>query len=101
VAALTDATEAELIEDLSANRAQLWPGERAALVTRLISGPPRVHVWLGGGDLSELLSLAPGVMAWGRQQGAEFATVGGRSGWARLFKSIGGERRGDEVWKVL
>lgn len=101
-AALEDASEAEVLGELAAGRAQLWCGERAALVTQLIHGPePFVHVWLGGGELSELRRLAPGVEAWARAQGARAARINGRRGWARALRAQGFVPEGDELRKAL
>lgn len=99
--ALEDATEDEVLEHLAANRVQLWPGERSAFLTSLIVDPPRLHVWLGGGDLREMLSMIPGLAAWGRSHGAQFATVHGRKGWDRILKPHGFEPRDGELWKAL
>lgn len=103
VRALEDATEAELLAELAAGRAQLWPGERAAMVTTLQIGPEgrSCHVWLGGGDLAELIAMAPGLEAWARQQGCDFASVNGRKGWARALKRRGFAPVGEELRKRL
>jgi hypothetical protein len=92
-----------LLALLQSNQAQLWPGERCALVTQLINTPEGrcLHVWLGGGDLKSLLDLRAGIEAWGRVQGAEFATIDGRRGWDRLFRPFGYGRAGGEVFKRL
>lgn len=98
---MSDTSEVEVVGELAANRATLWPGERAAFVTALHLDPPRMHVWLAGGDLGELLSMIPGMAAWGRAQGAQYATVNGRRGWDRILKPYGFEPRDGELWKVL
>jgi hypothetical protein len=100
VPALVADTEDEVMNDLILNRAQLWRGERSAMVTRLIA-PGQLHVWLGGGNLRELLAMIAGVAAWGRMQGAQWATLKGRSGWARILTRFGFEDRGGELWKAL
>lgn len=99
--ALEDDTEDEVINDLLLNRAQLWRGERSAMVTRLIQPNARLHVWLGGGSLRELLRMIPGMVAWGRQQGCAWATIHGRKGWGRLLWRYGFETRDGELWKAL
>jgi hypothetical protein len=99
--ALTDATEAEVVSELLTGRATLWPGERAAFVTTLITDPARMHVWLGGGDGAEMLAMIPGMAAWGRAQGAQWATVNGRRGWKRRLRDFGFEPRNGELWKAL
>jgi hypothetical protein len=99
--ALTDATEAEVVSELLTGRATLWPGERAAFVTTLITDPARMHVWLGGGDGAEMLAMIAGMAAWGRAQGAQWATVNGRRGWKRRLRDFGFEPRNGELWKAL
>ena len=100
--ALIDTTEAELVAELRAGRAQLWPGETAAMVTQCVNRPDgrALHVWLAGGDLAGVLALKPGVEAWGRGQGCDFLTINGRTGWARVlgrhgYRSVDGELRRD------
>lgn len=88
--AMVEDTEEHVLAELSTNRAQLWPGRQSAMVTQLVKqNELRLHVWLAGGDLADLLSMTPGVEAWGRQQGCTFATINGRKGWARLLRSAG------------
>jgi hypothetical protein len=100
--ALEDATEAEVLAELAAGRAQLWAGERGAMVTQLVTGPePFLHVWLGGGQLTELLRLRPGIEAWARAQGARAVRIHGRRGWRRALKAVGFAPLGDELRKVL
>lgn len=102
VPALEDATEAEAIAELCCGRAQLWRGERSAMLTQLVGGPePFILIWLGGGDLRELLSLRPGAEAWARAQGARAARIHGRRGWARALRAAGFEPDGDELRKAL
>jgi hypothetical protein len=100
--ALVEDTEDEVLNDLLLNRAQLWRGERSAMVTQLVAAdPPNVTVWKGGGDLGDLLALQPGVEAWARQQGAREARINGRPGWARALRSRGFHGYDGELRKVL
>jgi hypothetical protein len=100
--ALADATEAEIVADLAAGRVQLWPGAGAAMLTQLVDGPePFVLVWLGGGDLDELLAMRAGVEAWARAQGAQAARINGRRGWRRVLAAHGFAPCGDELRKAL
>lgn len=85
-------TSAEaLLEELLSGRAQLWPSEHACVVTQCILSPEggSIHAWLGGGILSEMLALRPGIEAWGRVMGATWATIEGRKGWERLYGPFG------------
>jgi hypothetical protein len=100
--ALEDIEEGDLINEMFLNRAQLWRGERSAMVTQLVGAEvPNVTVWLGGGDLDDLLALQPGVEAWARQQGCREARINGRPGWARALRATGFEEYDGELRKVL
>lgn len=100
--ALCDHTEAELIAELAAGRAQIWGAREGALVTQLlIADEPLVHVLLGGGALRALLALQPGVEAWGRAQGARALWIHGRPGWARALRGAGFVAVGSELRRAL
>ena len=76
---------------LSEGRAKLWPGKGSAIVTEIERYPTEtvMRFWLGGGDMDELLGMAPGVMAEGRMQGCASAIVEGRKGWEKALKGLG------------
>lgn len=101
--ALVDATEAELLADLEAGRAQLWPGETAAVVTQCVADDRGrgLHVWLAGGDLAGVMALRPGIEAWGRAQGCGWITINGRLGWNRVLRRCGYEHDGAELKRKL
>lgn len=91
---MVDATEDEVAARVLSGTAQLWLGERSAIVTEVIHDPRSVHVWVAGGELRDLLSLIPGLAAWARTMGCKGATINGRKGWARVLKSYGFEGEG-------
>lgn len=95
--------EGDLINELLLGRAQIWPGENAAIVTQLIDtdGKRFLHVLLGGGNLNELAAMQFGLAAWGRAMGAEWASINGRRGWARALLAFGFRPEGEELWKAL
>jgi hypothetical protein len=62
---------------------------------------PYILVWLGGGELGELLAMRPGVEAWARAQGAQAARINGRRGWARALRGGGFEACDAELRKAL
>lgn len=102
VPALGRDTEAAIVWELMSGRAQLWRGDRSALVTQLVAGePPYILLWLAGGDLQEILAMDRGVTAWARAQGAREARINGRKGWARALKRLGFEPDGDELRKAI
>jgi hypothetical protein len=97
------ASESELVEDLQAGRAQLWPGEASALVTQCVVDElgPCLHVWLAGGSLDEILAMRTGVEAWGRFHGCQRVTINGRKGWARALRRCGYAWNGEELERRL
>ena len=97
------ATEAELLDDLVTGRAQLWAGERAAVVTQIVadSGGADLHIWLAGGDLADILALRPGIEAWARGQGCTRITIDGRLGWSRVLRPFGYMENATELERRL
>jgi hypothetical protein len=93
----------EIRGEVLAGRAQLWPGERAVLLTQVLKTDVGlcIHVWLGGGALDELVALRPGVEAWARAMGCDTASIDGRPGWARLFQQHGWAPVAGELRKGL
>jgi hypothetical protein len=103
--ALTLAQEGITIDDLAImlnnGEALLWTGESAALVTTLHTSDHHrfLHVWLGCGDIKELVSFEPGISAWARARGCHYATINGRKGWSRVFKQLGFHEADGELRK--
>jgi hypothetical protein len=103
VPAMTDTSEAETLADLMAGRAQLWPGDTAAGVSRIEDAREGrcIHVWLAGGALEGVLALRPGVEAYGRAWGCTEITINGRRGWDRALRPFGYVRSQGELRKGL
>lgn len=72
--------------------AQLWAGERAAMVT-LVEDEPRERrllIWLAGGALDELVGrLRPQAERWAKHMGCRRVLVVGRPGWERALAPEG------------
>ena len=73
------------------NRAQFWPGKNAAIVTEIQTYPndKAIQVWLAGGDMAEILAMAPGIESWARLQGCTTVLIEGRQGWAKVLREQG------------
>lgn len=101
--ALEDGSEADLLADIRAGHAQLWVGERSAMVTQVVeeASGRALHVWLAGGALADILALKPGVEAWGRARDCDYVTINGRRGWARILRSDGFAWNGQDLCKRL
>jgi hypothetical protein len=97
-------TLGDVVEMIQAGDAQLWRGERSAIVTR-IEKHPREHwllLWLAGGDLAELRDvIRPQAEAWGVAQGCAKSVIVGRSGWSKALAREGYEPLAMVVGKVL
>jgi hypothetical protein len=98
-----EATADHLLGEVLAGRVQLWPGERCCVVTQCVLTPqgPTIHVWCGGGRLSEMAAMRPGIEAWGRSMGCIWITGESRKAWDRLLKPFGYVRDGDVLRKAL
>lgn len=98
-----DGTEQDLVAEIAAGRVQLWAGEASALVTEVVAEAdgPCLHIWLGGGDLRDLLKLRAGLEALARGQGCRSVTIDGRRGWSRVLRSCGYARVGGELKRTL
>lgn len=77
---------------IEAGEAQLWPGDRSAMVT-LVEDEPRERrllIWLAGGDLAELVRrLRPAVERWAKAAGCRRVLIVGRAGWERVLAREG------------
>lgn len=98
-----EATADQLLEQLLAGKAQLWPAEDAAVITQCLISPegPLIHAWAGGGRLASMAALRPGIEAWGRSMGCIWITGESRKAWDRLLAPHGYVRDGDLLRKAL
>ena len=74
-------------------RAQVWFGERAAIVTEVREYPTGarvVHGLVAAGELEEIVgTLIPRAEAWGRSLGCLLAVNESRPGWVRKLEGAG------------
>ena len=82
---------ADVIADVEANRATLWPFEKSAVVTQTIHYPKMaiLSFWLAGGNMRDLLSHEPGIVEWGKLWGCTRFNIIGRKGWSRAMNHLG------------
>ena len=83
-----------------AHRATFWPLRSAALVTEALPGDV-AHVWLAGGSLRCILTMAPVVETRLAARGAASISIKGRRGWARALAPSGYRVLGDSLVKEL
>jgi hypothetical protein len=72
---------------------QFWPGKRSASVTQIQVFPrlKRMHMWLCGGDMTEILDMLPSAEAYGAARGCTQFTTAGRPGWDKVMRPHGYE----------
>ena len=72
-------------------RCRFWDLGESFLITEIIDFPQmRVyHIWLAGGNLSDLVAMHPEVQQAARDAGCNRLTINGRPGWLRALKSHG------------
>ena len=85
----------DIVDGITSGHMQLWPAERGCLVTEITVYPRKkvLNVFLGGGDLEQLIDMHEDVQAWGKAQGCDGATIIGRPGWERVYQSRGWKRQ--------
>lgn len=73
------------------NRAQLWPGARAAIVTEIQDYPGErvLQALWAAGDVDEIIALIPGLESFGRLMGCTSVLVEGQKAWQRVLKPHG------------
>ena len=83
----------DIYEGLYKGTMQLWPAKDSCLVTEIINYPKKkvLNVFLGGGDLTEILSMHDDVISWAKQQGCTALNMTGRFGWKKPLAKHGWE----------
>jgi len=81
----------DVVEAILSGKMQLWPAERACIVTEIVTYPRKrvLHVFLAGGELDQIIDMDTDVVQWAKEQGCESATQAGRKGWIRALKDHG------------
>jgi hypothetical protein len=77
----------DIVAGVAAGTLQFWPGRSSAVVTEILDTPRKkiLHFFLAGGTLSELETMLPSILDWGKAQGCTKTTLVGRKGWERTF----------------
>jgi hypothetical protein len=81
----------DVIEGITSGKMQLWPAPKGCIVTEIVVYPRKkmLNVFLGGGELDQLLDMHKDVIAWSKAQGCEAVTITGRFGWKKPLKTHG------------
>jgi hypothetical protein len=81
----------DIVTSIVEGKMQLWPAEKACIVTEITVYPRKkvLHVFLGGGELGQILDMHTDVVQWAKDQGCESLTMTGRRGWTKALKNDG------------
>ena len=81
----------DVIHGITSGKMQLWPAPKGCIVTEIVVYPRKkmLNVFLGGGELDQLLDMHKDVIAWSKAQGCEAITITGRFGWKKPLKAHG------------
>lgn len=73
--------------ELEAGRAQFWPLERSAAVTRIHDYPQAsvLRIWLAGGDMQDLLANVWRLEEYAKETNCTAIEIEGRKGWERVM----------------
>ena len=85
----------DIYQGLYTGAMQLWPNKNSCLVTEIITYPKKkvLNVFLGGGDLTEILEMHDSVISWAKEQGCSALSMTGRFEWKKPLSKYG--------WKPL
>lgn len=85
----------DIYQGLYTGAMQLWPNKNSCLVTEIITYPKKkvLNIFLGGGDLAEILEMHDSVISWAKEQNCSALSMTGRFGWKKPLEKHG--------WKTL
>ena len=85
----------DVVSGLAEGKMQLWPAPKGCIVTEIVVYPRKkvLNVFLGGGELDQLMDMHKDVIAWSKAQGCVAVTITGRHGWKKPLTKHG--------WKPL
>jgi len=69
----------------------LWPSPKGCIVTEIVVYPRKrmLNVFLGGGELDQILDMHQDVIQWAKAQGCTALTMTGRAGWKKPLAKHG------------
>jgi hypothetical protein len=94
----------DLEQRIAAKRAFFFPGKAAAVVGQIevYPGGERAMQFLWAvGDVAEIVSMEPGLVAIARMMGCSSVLIEGRAAWAKLLKPLGYEPWSVTLHKVI
>ena len=94
-AALEYAQHSHTFDDVVAmvmhGQLRLWSLPNSVMLTEILTYPryKTYHIFLGGGELQEILAMHPQIEAAAREAGCSKLSVTGRHGWQKPLKAHG------------
>lgn len=81
----------DVAEGIYKGSMQLWPTPRGCIVTEIVVYPRKkvLNVFLGGGELDQILEMHEDVVAWAKAQDCKALTMHGRFGWKKPLAEYG------------
>ena len=81
----------DVVNGITSGKMQLWPSPKGCIVTEFVVYPRKkmLNVFLGGGEMEQLLDMHEDVIAWSKAQGCEAVTISGRFGWKKPLAKHG------------
>ena len=85
----------DIVAGIASSKMQLWAAPRGCIVTEIVVYPKKkaLNVFLGGGELDQILDMHENVIEWAKAQGCECLMMTGRFGWKKPLEKHG--------WKTL
>ena len=81
----------DVAEGINKGTMQLWPTPKGCIVTEIVVYPRKrmLNVFLGGGELDQILDMHQDVIQWAKAQGCTALTMTGRVGWKKPLAKHG------------
>lgn len=81
----------QLLDMVLQGHLAFWSLPKSFMLTEIsiFPGARHFHIFLGGGDLQELIAVHPDVLAVAKVLGCSKVTIAGRPGWGRAMKAHG------------
>jgi len=81
----------DVLDQIRRGTAQIWTNEDACIVSEVHDYPRKrvLNFWLATGALPAVIALSREVLAWGKRNGCESATLTGRRGWEKVLATEG------------
>lgn len=92
-----------VVEGIKSGTMQLWPTPRGCIVSEIVLYPNLKHlnIFLGGGELDQIMDMHTDVINWAKAQGCSALTMTGRAGWKKPLSEHGWDQLHSSYIKEL